>query len=102
MQHIIKKHPEVCKKINRKWYRTHPEQVKIIHKENTARRRKLGFDPLNEPFDNSEAHHIDFECVIYIPYKLHHSVRHCLETGRNMELFNAKVFEWLEQQRVMV
>lgn len=63
------------------------------------RRRKLGYIPLNEPFEGADAHHIDFECIVYIPHKLHRSIRHCVWTDEKMPEINDKAFEWLIEQR---
>ncbi len=63
-------------------------------KTSTKRRRNLGFIPLNDVFENSEAHHMDKEYVIYIPYNLHHSVSHNVYNGKNMDIINEKVIDW--------
>jgi len=60
-----------------------------------SRRRALGFIPLNQDFENSEAHHIDKEHVIYIPKSLHRSVWHSLSNLDTMERINTKVFCWI-------
>lgn len=62
-----------------------------------ARRRQLGFIPLNKPFPGCEGHHIDHEYIVYIPKELHHSVYHCLSDERKMGAINALAFEWLAQ-----
>ena len=36
-----------------------------------SKRKNLGFEPLNEPFYGSHAHHIDNNRVVYIPAKIH-------------------------------
>jgi hypothetical protein len=64
---------------------------------NGAKRRELGFIPLNNPFAGSVAHHIDKECVVYIPRELHVLVRHNVWTSKGMTEINDRVFEWLEQ-----
>jgi hypothetical protein len=53
-----------------------------------AKRRILGFVPLNSPFLGCEAHHINKTDVIYVPYKLHHSVSHNQWTGKGMTAMN--------------
>ena len=60
-----------------------------------AKRRQLGFIPLNEPFEGAEGHHIDFEYVVYIPEQLHTSISHNVWTGKGMNDINAKVLDWL-------
>lgn len=54
-----------------------------------AKRRALGFVPLNSFFAGSEAHHINQSDVIYIPKAMHKSVSHSQWTGRGMAEMNA-------------
>ena len=54
-----------------------------------AKRRTLGFNPLNSPFDDCEGHHINHDDVIYIPKILHKSVKHNQWAGKGMEKINA-------------
>lgn len=89
------KHPERAREYERKNRFKHPE----IERKHRAKRRKLGFVPFNEPFENSEGHHIDFECVIYIPEQFHTSIPHNVWTGHNMELINSKAFEYLSMDK---
>lgn len=65
-----------------------------------AKRRTLGFVPLNEPSAGSEGHHVDNELVIHIPSNLHQSVWHCLRTGRGMSVINAEAYNFLFKQEV--
>ena len=67
----------------------------VSRKKNKARRRALGFDPINEPFLGSEGHHIDKQHVIFIPKELHRSVWHSLDKPETMEQINTKVICWL-------
>ena len=60
-----------------------------------ARRKNMGFVELNTKFENSHAHHVDNEQVVYIPEKLHRSVSHNLKTGRGMQTINALAFKYL-------
>jgi hypothetical protein len=78
----------------KKWDRTHPDMVRVERKRNKARRRVLGFNPLNSPFDGCEGHHINEKDVMYIPRDMHRSVHHEVRSGRGMEEINAKVFAW--------
>lgn len=71
------------------------QQRKKRDKKHKAKHRQLGFIPLNKWFTDSEAHHIDFEYVVFIPKELHTSIRHNIWTGKNMNDINAKVFDWL-------
>lgn len=63
--------------------------------KNGANARKLGFIPLNKPFDGSAGHHIDRENVIFIPKALHDSVFHCSNTGVGMAKINRLAIEFL-------
>lgn len=60
-----------------------------------ARRRILGFIPLNKPFTGCEGHHIDNEQVIYIPKELHRSVYHRQSDGYGMAQINVLATSWL-------
>lgn len=60
-----------------------------------AKRKNLGFDALNEPFEGCNAHHIDKTHIIYIPASLHKSVWHAIKEPKTMEQINTKVFCWL-------
>lgn len=85
-------HPNLYKECDKRKRLNHPE----IHKKHNAKHRNLGFVPLNKSFEGSEGHHIDFECVVFIPKELHISIPHNVWTGQNMEMINDKAFEWLE------
>jgi hypothetical protein len=80
---------------NKKWRKKNPERYRELMARHNEKRSKWGHYPLNEYFDGADEHHIDFECVVWIPHELHESIRHCVWTGRNMELINDKAFEWL-------
>jgi len=54
----------------RRYYNTRNGK-KNIQRTNTMRDRKLGFIPINEPFENSHAHHLDNKYVMYIPKDIH-------------------------------
>jgi len=79
----------------RNWFATHPDKTKEIARKHQAKRRILGFVPLNKPFDGCEGHHVDKERVIYIPKELHQGVRHNVFTGKNMDAINARAFSYL-------
>ena len=82
------------------WKENHREQYcEIMRKVNSKRQRKLGFIPLNKPFEGSEAHHICATFVIYIPKDMHRSVKHNVWTGKNMEEINKLAWEELYKQR---
>lgn len=86
-----------CNKRKTTKYRQTEKGKEIIRKFNT-KRRQLGFVPLNELFVGAVGHHIDFECVIYVPEVLHTFIPHNVWTGRGMAKINDKVFEWLENK----
>lgn len=58
------------------------------------RRRGLGFIPINDKFDGTDAHHIDRDFVIYIPRELHNSIYHNMHTGQGMKEMNNAAFEY--------
>ena len=71
------------------WRINNPEKIRVIAKRiKNKRKRNLGFNPLNEYFKGSASHHINWNDIIYMPIKIHQSIFHCLETGRNMEKIN--------------
>ena len=82
------------------WRENHIEQYReIMRKHSSKRQRKLGFIPLNKPFEGSEAHHICRTFVIYIPKDMHRSIYHSVWTGKNMEEINKLAWEELYKQR---
>jgi len=97
-------HRENNKQQNRqrqkKWKMNHPKETIEYNRKHCANHRKLGFIPLNQPFESSEGHHIDKNFVVYIPKKLHGSISHNIQTGKGMTEINDKVFEWLKLSMV--
>ncbi len=102
---------EKSKISHRKYIQTHREEEKERQKKfrnspmgreakrkSRAKRRDMGYIPMNEPFENSAGHHLDDEFIIYIPDILHRSIPHNHFTGKNMELINTKALEWLTEQ----
>lgn len=87
-------HPEEFSGRVRRWRREHPEQTAIFNARHRAKHRTLGFIPLNVPFVDSTAHHIDKEHVIYVPRELHQGIPHNVWTGHNMEKINTLALEW--------
>ena len=51
---------------------------------------------LNKKFKGSEAHHLTSKLIVYIPKKLHNSVRHNLSTGEGMEELRYKIIKFFE------
>ena len=67
------------------WRENNPIKVKEMYaRHSNKRRRLLGFIPLNKCFEGSVAHHININEIVYMPEKVHRSIWHCLETGKNM------------------
>lgn len=84
----------------RNWKIENPLRVLINNRKHKAKRRILGFVPLNQPFDGCNGHHIDRERVAYIPEVLHMSIRHNVWNGHNMAKINAVAFNFLFKQEV--
>ena len=78
--------PEAYRESRRKFFKT--EKGKACNQRHESKRRNLGFNVLNIFFEGSEAHHISKNDVIYIPKEIHQSIKHCLETGKNMMEIN--------------
>jgi len=88
-----------CNQRAKAWKNNHIEQNREIDRKHNFKRRSLGFIPLNEPFEGSEAHHICRSFVIYIPKELHQSVWHNVWMGENMEEINKLAWQFLYKQR---
>ncbi len=69
-------------------------------RQHSKRKRELDFIPLNDPFENSEGHHINKQDVIYIPKEWNHIVDHNVHTGKNMDIINSLAFFFLVQQNI--
>lgn len=96
-------HPEY----NKQWQQEHPEYKnewwqsdvgKETARRHNAERRELGCIELNEPFENSEGHHIDETYIIHIPKEIHQSIYHNLKTGQGMEDINAIAFGYITEE----
>ena len=68
---------------------------KEISSRHYSKRKGLGFIPLNEPFNECEAHHISKNFVIYIPTELHQALYHNIWTWQGMEEMNKLAIQWL-------
>lgn len=79
---------------NKKRRINNPEPSRRWAKIEKARRREMGFKPLNEPFEGSHAHHVNNDQVIYIPGEMHKNY-HNLRTGQGMAEMNALAFQYL-------
>ena len=65
-----------------------------------AMQRKLkGATVLNKRFEGSHGHHMSEDVIVFIPKKLHESVRHNLETGEGMDEINGKALIWVGRQQ---
>ena len=104
-----KEHKDEVVEYNKQYRENNAEEIKKYRQTETfkkirrkvdakmhARRKGLGFIPLNEPFPDSHGHHFNKEGVIYIPEELHCSIGHNVWTGRNMQKINRLAFDWLE------
>lgn len=102
------KHPAEMAETKKRFALTHPGYDKKYSKTEKgketkgkasrvmkAKRRQLGFIPLNKPFRNSVGHHVDTERVIYMPNKLHCSISHNVFTGKNMDKINKIAFNYV-------
>ena len=101
----------------KQWRKTHKNEIsvhekqwreqnkdrwhEIAKKHNFKRKRRLGFVPLNKPFEGSDAHHICLTFVIYIPREIHKSIYHNVWTGKNMDKINALAFDYLLETKIL-
>jgi|SRR5208337_1195837 len=83
---------------SKQWKKDHPDGVR----KSKAKRRGLGFIPLNEPFEGAVRHHIDKEHIVFIPRELHESVHHSVLRNENMTEINNKVFAWLNDRNIYI
>ena len=68
-----------------------------------AKRRELfGFNPLNEYFEGADGHHIDKINVVYIPRKLHQSIRHSQKKSHSMIRINRAAMKWIERNNIPI
>ena len=105
-------HSEQVKAATKAWCKNHREQVnanqrecgakydksekgKAAIKKKNAKRRALGFIPLNDYFEGSEGHHLNHDFVVYIPKKIHQSISHSATQNRNMDEINVLALDFL-------
>ncbi|MCX6749821.1 MAG: hypothetical protein NTZ83_00005 [Candidatus Pacearchaeota archaeon] len=87
---------EQMKQRNEQWRLEHPKRTRELERRHENKReRNLGFIPLNDYFEGSEAHHLDKNYVIYIPEEVHHSIYHSILRDINMDEINAVAFNYL-------
>ena len=84
------------KRSNKAWQKS--LKGRICQKGYNFKRRKLGFIPINSPFERSEGHHLDTHFVMYIPKELHHSIPHNIWNGNGMKEINAIAINFFQQQ----
>ena len=90
---------EEAKERVKRWVKEHPERKRELNRKYMHKRdRNLGFNPLNECFKDSEAHHINTKDVIYIPKEMHRSVRHSLTTRQGMAKINTLAIRFYLKQ----
>lgn len=105
-------HNEYMKEKEKDWRRTHPEQRRKINKKyfkspkgkeadrrHRAKRKKLGFIPLNKWRPGLVGHHVDTKKVIYMPRNLHESIWHSLSQNWSMQKINSLAFGFLRSQK---
>jgi len=70
---------------------------KMSVKRSHAKRRELGFDPVNEPLhiDDEVAHHLTVEYVAYVPDFINRARYHDVHKGENMDEINFYVLNYL-------
>jgi len=93
----VERNPEEARHIKQRWKQENPAKYANENRRRKAKRRVLGFHPLNSPFPGCEGHHINPQDVIYIPKKLHLSVRHNIWTGKNMDTMNALAGQYMTE-----
>lgn len=88
---------EKCKECRKRYLQSKDGKEAIAR--HSSKHRELGFIPLNEPFLECEAHHIDFDHVIHMPAGAHQSHPHNIWTGEGMSEINALAFNFLEFEK---
>lgn len=66
-----------------------------------AKRKELGYKPINNWFEGSHGHHIDKENVLFIPAELHKSIKHRQDNLISMQAMNDAAFEWFYIEEVI-
>lgn len=76
------------------WYKT-PKGKVLAKAIRHNRRRKLGFNAINNWFLGSHGHHINHNDVILIPADIHGSIVHKLNEPNTMKIINKIAFDYL-------
>lgn len=50
---------------------------------------------LNEKFEGSNAHHLSYNIIMYIPIELHQHIKHSLKSGIGMTEMNLLAMQYL-------
>ena len=96
MKQYYKEHKEQEAQYNKQWKLEHPDKIRKLYiKHWNKRERNFGFFPLNEYFEGSVAHHIDYNFIIYIPEEVHRSIYHSVLKNINMDEINAVAWNYL-------
>ena len=79
-------------------YRNNPD----VYRERNARRKNWGWKPINKIFGDCEGHHLhinnEHSMGIYIPRKIHRSVKHKHDNLESMNKINDLAIEWYNEQ----
>ena len=68
-------------------------------REYQAKRRGLGFKPINEPFEGCHGHHLDEVNVMFIPKWLHEKYPHRLKLEWTMKRINEAAWKWYRKSK---
>lgn len=104
---------EIIKTRQEKYRRTHRNEIKELNKNyrqtlrgkksrrlSRYKRKKLGNYNLNEPFENSVAHHVDLETIIFVPEWINKICYHNVRSGLNMNIVNSFSYFFLLMQNI--
>lgn len=69
------------------------EKIATVRKHH--KRRNLGSISLNNPIEDFVAHHINTQCVLFVPEWINKSCYHNVHTNYNMGYVNAIALFWL-------
>lgn len=111
-KHASKKTRRKQRKARNKYIKEHPELVgedsiywkggkQASHRRSCKKHRELGFEPFNDHFKNSHAHHLDHDFVIHIPTELHKSIHHRQSNQESMKKINELALEFLSYQGML-
>ena len=90
---------EHIKEIRKQWGKNNPDKTRK-YKYN---RKKYGFNPLNDYFENSHFHHLhidNHDDGIFIPEYIHSHIWHSPNNKSSMDKINKLAFEWLENNEI--